>query len=151
MVKRLIIILSLQLFSIATVAAESFEASVNKKELLLDEHVVLTLKLINSETRLRAEGVSPNIDLTLLTNDFELGIPKATNRYNNFRNQGRSTSTVTVELFPKNHGSFVIPSFTVDDLKTTPITLKVHNVPKDKNPEVFSRSGVINSKLFFVY
>ena len=65
----------------------------------MDEYVLLTLSLVNSDTRLRAAGISPNIDLTLLTRDFELGVPREDHRFNILRDRGRSTSELKVELF----------------------------------------------------
>src|SRR5690606_27521550 len=119
-----------------------FVAEVDRKELYVNEHVVLTLALTDSETRLRAEGVSPNVDLTVLTGQFDLGAPRADFRFNVNRPRGRSTSTITVELFPRETGRLRIPAFTVDGLSTSPIELRVLALPADATPEVFARSGI---------
>ena len=86
----LIAALLLSLFS-TTLFAATLEARVDKKELVSNEHLTLTLALINSDTRLRATGINPNIDLSILTDNFELGIPQSSNRYSPFRNRGRSS------------------------------------------------------------
>lgn len=127
--------------------AATFTASVDRKALYANEHVVLTLALHNSETRLRAEGVSPNIDLTVLADDFELGIPRADYRFNIDRARGRSTSSITVELFPRRSGRLAIPEFTIDDQTTAPIEIEVHALADDAVEEVFARSGVVNDRL----
>lgn len=124
--------------------AATLTATVDRKEVMHDEYVVLTLSLVNSDTRLRAQGISPNVDLTLLTDDFELGVPREEHRFNISRNHGRSTSEITVELFPKRAGDFIIPAFTVDGVSSEPIHLRVHKGSAETNPEIFARSGVTN-------
>jgi len=142
-----VLTLSAMLFSTVTVAA-TLNADVDRKTLYQDEFVLFKLSLINSETRLRAEGEAPNVDLTLLSGDFELGIPQATHNYNVFRNRGRATSAVSVALFPKRSGRLIIPSFTVDGLRSKPITLEVAPPKVDKTPAVFSRSGVTRQEVW---
>lgn len=132
----------------AALSAATLEARVDKKALVIGEHLTLTLALINSDTRLRAEGVNPNIDLTVLTSHFELGIPQASHHYSPFRNRGRSSSEISVTLFPKNSGQFTIPPFSVDGEASTPLTITVHEGAADATPEVFSRSGVYKTKLW---
>lgn len=129
-------------------AGATLSAGVDRKHLYQDEHVLFTLSLINSETRLRAIGEAPNVDLTLLSQDFELGTPQATHNYNIFRNRGRATSAITVPLFPKHSGKLRIPAFTIGGLRSEPITLDVLPARADKTPAVFSRSGVTRAKVW---
>ena len=131
----------------AAQAFAAFTAEVDRKELYVNEHVLLTLSLTDSETRLRAEGVSPNVDLTVLAGDFDLGAPRADFRFNINRNRGRSTSSIAVELFPRAPGRLRIPAFTVDGQSTAPIELRVLPLPADAAPEVFVRSGVGRGRL----
>ncbi len=138
----------LLLLSGGLAAATTFTATVDRKELFINEHVMLTLALHDSETRLRAEGVSPNIDLTLLTDQFELGTPRADFRFNIDRNRGRSSSTITVELFPRQSGRLIIPSFTVDGLSTDPIRVRVlEQRAEGAAAEAFAVSGVGTHRL----
>lgn len=129
-------------------AGGSFTAAVDRTELYLNEHIILTLSLGNSDTRLRAGGVAPNIDLTVLTDQFELGVPRTDFRFNIARAERRSTSELTLELFPRRSGNLIIPAFTVDGLGTQPIALKVLPLPADARPEVFARSGITRSTLY---
>lgn len=131
----------------AHAAGASLTATVDRKELYQNEHVVLTLSLTDSDTRLRAEGVAPNVDLTLLADQFELGVPRADFRFNLARTERRSTSEISVELFPRRSGRLTIPAFAVDGLRTRPIVLRVLPVPADAKPEVFARSGLTRSTL----
>lgn len=118
--------------------AAEFSARVDRPALPADEFVTLTLSLTNSDTRLRAEGVSPNVDLSVLTRDFKLGTPRADNRFNISREGGRSTSSISVELFPKHAGQLTIPSFALDGARTRAITLSVM-AAQTAAPEVFVR------------
>jgi hypothetical protein len=148
MVRRVLLILC-SLFAAANgyAASGNFTAAVDRKDLYQNEHVVLTLSLTNSDTRLRAEGVTPNVDLTVLTDQFEIGVPRADFRFNIAREERRSTSEITVELFPKRSGRLTIPAFAVDGLRTQPIALQVLPLPADARPEVFARSGVAKRTL----
>ena len=116
-------------------------AVVDRTELLENEHVMLTLSLVNSDTRLRAEGLNPNIDLTVLNRDFEPGIPEADHRYTISRGAGRSSSNLRVVLFPRHTGTLTIPSFTVDNVSSRPISIIVHGAANSPTPEVFVRGG----------
>lgn len=121
-------------------------ASVDRTTIKMDEHIVFTLSLINSDTRLRAEGLSPNVDLRVLSADFETGIPRATNRFNLSRNAGErrggAISSITVELFPKRTGRYTLPAFQIDGHRSNPIAINVTAAIATDTPEVFIRSGV---------
>lgn len=122
-----------------------FNANVDRSELALDEHVMLTLTLSNSDTRLRAQGVNPNVDLSILTKDFHVGSPRDSHRYNIYRGQGRSTSELVVELFPKRIGNVTVPTFQVDGLSTAPIQLTVRPSPQGTAPLAFAKVSVNTS------
>jgi hypothetical protein len=129
-------------------AAAEFTATVDRTQVTADGYVLLTLRLINSDTRLRARGVDPNVDLTLLSDYFTVGVPKTKNRFNLYQGQGRSTSELEVELFPKRQGTLTIPPFTVDTLHTKPIPILVVPAVKDATPDVFIKSGVIKASVW---
>ncbi len=122
--------------------AATFTASVDRNELAEDEHLVLTLTLANSDTRLRAQGVSPNVDLSVLTADFDIGTPRDNNRFNIFRGRARSTSELIIELFPKRTGNVIIPSFEVDNVATDTITVAVKPSVHGETPLAFAQSGI---------
>ena len=145
---RYALIALLATLNLATAQAAEFNAGVDRKELLLQEHVVLTLSLVNSDTRLRAEGISPNVDLSVLTKDFDIGTPHVENRYNIYRGQGRSTSALSVDLFPRRAGRLTIPAFTIDGLSTAPITIAAHPLPAGSLPEIFSKAGVSSQNVW---
>lgn len=130
----------ISILSLSAWSAE-FTANVDRTQLHLNEPLLLTLSLINSDTRLRAEGVNPNVDLTLLSDKFNIGRPKASTNYNIYLGKGRSTSDIKVELFPKHIGPLTIPSFEINGLKTQPIAIEVFNKQLETPDDIFVHSG----------
>lgn len=128
-------------------AAPTLTASVDRTTIQMDEHVVFTLSLHNSDTRLRAEGLSPNVDLSVLSRDFDVGIPRAANRFNLSRGpdderSGGAVSSITVELFPKRAGRHTLPVFQVNGYRSKPIAINVSAAPATDTPEIVVRSGI---------
>lgn len=148
MVKRALLICMIITGWPSLAAAAQFTASVDRTQVNANGYILLTLKLVNSDTRLRARGVEPNVDLTLLSDDFKIGVPKTKNRFNLYRGQGRSTSELEVELFPKHQGTLTIPPFTVDTLRTKPIPVLVLPPVNNPTPDVFIKSGVTNAEVW---
>jgi len=139
------------LFSFLLLVAQGLSAAtltshVDRRSLLMGEHVAFTLSLKDSDTRLRAEGLNPNVDLTLLTPDFELGVPGSQHRFNIYRNRGRSTSEITLALFPRHTGRLTIPPFKVDGLTSQSIRIDVRPKSLDKTPPAFVRASVSQAK-----
>ncbi len=137
---RLGLFIIASLVSLSALAAE-FSSSVDRTQLQLNEPLLFTLTLTNSDIRLRAEGVNANVDLTLLSDNFTLGRPEASNNYNIYLGQGRATSEIKVELFPKRTGQLTIPAFSIDGLSTAPIMIEVLSIETTISEEVFVRSG----------
>lgn len=131
-----------------TVQAATFSAHIDRKSMTQDETLILELTLTDSDTRLRAEGEQPNVDLTLLSRDFELGTPRERHRFNIERNRGRATSTLHVELFPRHTGDLKIPVFRIDDLSTQAITVHVVKADPERTRELFVRTGVVKDHLW---
>jgi hypothetical protein len=135
-------------------AAPTLTASVDRTTIQVDGHVVFTLSLHNSDTRLRAEGLSPNVDLSVLSRDFDVGIPRAANRFNLSRGpdderSGGAVSSITVELFPKRTGRHTLPVFQVNGYRSKPIAINVSAAPATDTPEILVRSG-INKKTAWI-
>ncbi len=141
MVKRDIATLCLILFGCTSAAAATLEAQVDRVELYQNEHVMLTLSLTDSDTRLRAEGLNPNIDLTLVTEHFKTGTPVVSHHFDIHKGRGRSTSTLEIALFPKRHGKLRIPAFEVDHARSRPVTITVIKPANDPAPDIFVRTG----------
>ena len=146
MVKKIITLIAaciLWTANLSALAATTLTASVDRTTIRMDEHVAFTLSLTNSDTRLRAEGLSPNVDLRALSPDFDTGIPRAANRFKLSSEEGnRAISSITVELFPKRTGRYTIPAFQVDGHRSNPVVINVSTAIATDTPEVFVRSGV---------
>lgn len=133
----------------SALAATTLTASVDRTMIQMDEHVVFTLSLLNSDTRLRAEGLSPNVDLSVLSRDFDIGIPRATNRFNLSRGEGGGAiSSITVELFPKRTGRFTLPAFQVEGHRSNPVSVNVNAAIATDTPEIFVRSGITKNTIW---
>ncbi len=141
MVKNWLFILSTLMFLPSLAQGAIFTASVDRQQLSLHEKLTLTLSLNNSDVRLRAEGVNPTIDLSVLHGDFDVGVPQVSSRYNIYQGRGRSTSELTIALYPKRAGQLTIPAFTVDDAETQALAIEVLSLAPDNAPEVFVRKG----------
>lgn len=141
MVRRLLCIALSWLALVPLAQAASLEAKVDRRQLSMDQHLLLTLKLFNSDTRLRAEGVKPNVDLTLLSDAFDIGKPEVSNHYNIYQGQGRARSELRVELFPKHSGTLTIPPFEVDGQQSQAIRIAVREASGEAAAEVFARAG----------
>lgn len=142
-----LLLLGIGLWAGAAPAAQ-LTATVDRSELYQDEHLVLTLSLVNSDTRLRAEGIKPNVDLTLLTDQFDVGTPVADYRFNINRNHSRSTSEIVVPLFPRRAGALHIPPFTIDGLSSAPLPIRVLAPVAERTPEVFVRAAVAGASVW---
>ncbi len=133
----------LMTLSLPSWAAE-LKVTVDKQRLTQDDYLTLSLQLINSDTRLRAEGIDPNVDLTLLAKAFDVGTPTTTFRYRLQRTHGRATSELKVTLFPKHTGTLKIPAFLIDGLNSQPIAIHVLKNTATQPADVFTQSGWIN-------
>lgn len=110
----------------ASSQAAILTAEVDRRELTIDEYVVLTLTLDQSDMALRTDGVNPNVDLTRLSPAFKVGTPRIEQRYDSRRPQGRAYSRLRVELFPQQQGPLLIPGFEVDGAASQAIEILVH-------------------------
>src|SRR3569623_828667 len=137
-----LLLVPLLILSSAFAHAAQLHASVDRSALALNEPVPLTLALTDSAPRLRAEGVSPNVDLSVLAKAFDVGTPTVSNRYNVYQGRGRAAAGRRVELFLRRAGTLTIPVFRLEGLATQALTLSVRALPADAVPEVFSRGGV---------
>ena len=124
------------------VLASGFNAEVDRHQLAPNESLTLTLSLKNADLRLRAEGLEPNIDLSPLHQDFDVGVPKSNFRYNIYQGRGRSSSEIKVILHPKRPGNTTIPAFEINGQATQPIKLQiVDNATNNQAPDIFVQAG----------
>ncbi|RMH14303.1 MAG: hypothetical protein D6698_12890 [Gammaproteobacteria bacterium] len=146
--KHLILAATIFLSPFFNLHAAKLTASVDKRTLTRDDFLTLTLTLTNSDIRLRAEGIDPNIDLTRLAREFDVGQPESHFRYRTERTHGRTTSTLKVPLFPRTTGRLRIPGFHLEGLSTRPIDIHVLPVPANPTPELFVKTGISQDSIW---
>ncbi|MFV0576757.1 MAG: BatD family protein [Vibrio sp.] len=104
------------------------EASVSKTQLTTNE--VFNLRVVYNAAAHRED-----FDTSALTNDFTTGsVQFGTSRYI-INGDSSVTSEWNISLATNKTGQVTIPSFEIDGVKTTPITLQVTNDPSAKTEQ----------------
>ncbi|WP_234496354.1 BatD family protein [Vibrio maritimus] len=98
--------------------ALNVSASVTKTNVSKDE--VIQLKVMADE---KLDGSKVNFDV--LSDDFFMGRPNFSSSVNILNGTRTDSSIWTIAIAPQRLGKIVIPSFDVDGVKTSPITLNV--------------------------
>lgn len=127
----------------AASAATSLVATVDKNPLMMGEELLLQIEL--------DEKVSGNqIDFSVLANDFNFSAPAISQSMQIINGRASQSTRWQLSLFAKKTGSFVIPSFEVEGLRSDPITLTV--VAADPNgtgsDELFIQSSLSSNELY---
>jgi hypothetical protein len=125
MVIRLLLLLLLPLQSFAI----SFTAEVNRTQITQNDSLSLVLTI--------DEQVHSSPDFKSLNNDFEIISQR---RNNQFRMINGTTTSVTqweLQIAPLKEGSLVIPSFSLSNAQTKPITISV----KPMSQELIDKAG----------
>lgn len=124
-------------------AATLLQASVDKNPVMLGEELLLQIEL--------DEKVSGNqLDFSVLANDFNFSAPAISQSMQIINGRSSQSTRWQLSLFAKKTGTFVIPPFEIDGLRSEPITLTV--VPADPNgtgsDELFIQSSLSSSELY---
>lgn len=127
----------------ATLAATSLVATVDKNPVMMGEELLLQIEL--------DEKVSGNqIDFSVLANDFNFSAPAISQSMQIINGRSSQSTRWQLSLFAKKTGSFVIPSFEVEGLRSEPISLTV--VAADPNgtgsDELFIQSSLSSNELY---
>lgn len=133
----------LLLMAPATLAATSLVATVDKNPVMMGEELLLQIEL--------DEKVSGNqIDFSVLANDFNFSAPAISQSMQIINGRSSQSTRWQLSLFAKKTGSFVIPSFEVEGLRSEPINLTV--VAADPNgtgsDELFIQSSLSSNELY---
>lgn len=136
-------VLLLIVCSSAAHAATLLQATVDKNPVMLGEELLLQIEL--------DEKVSGNqLDFSVLANDFNFSAPAISQSMQIINGRASQSTRWQLSLFAKKTGTFVIPAFEVEGLRTEPITLTV--VPADPNgtgsDELFIESSLSSSELY---
>ncbi|MBT1449912.1 BatD family protein [Glaciecola sp. XM2] len=112
--------LTLCLSASPIVAADVTEltATVDKNPILVDESVLLQVTAVGGADR-------DDIDFTVLTQDFRVSQPSVSQSTQIINFDRTTTTTWSLQLFPRATGQFTIPSFTIDGQTSNEINLTV--------------------------
>ncbi len=98
--------------------AATAEATVDRKEITIEETLNLNIRLINGDR-------TPSPDLTDLEINFEILKQGRSNQYRSFNGQVESWVEWSLVIAPKKTGKLLIPSFNLGGEFTTPIEITV--------------------------
>lgn len=119
-------------------------ATVDKNPVLLDESVMLQVTALGGADR-------EDIDFSVLTQHFRVGQPSVSQSTQIINFDRTTTTTWTLQLFPRATGRFTIPSFNIDgksseaiDVTVLPVTEAARTQPR----EFFVTAEVDNSEVY---
>lgn len=142
----LIILLS-NLVAISPVHAEvtQMSASVDRNTVLLDESFQLSV-IANGTAERDA------IDFSALANDFRVSTPSFSQSTQIVNGSMSRTVTWTVNLYPRQIGTFTIPSFTIDGQASREFTLRVLpvNTASSDQPREFYVTATIDNDVTYL-
>lgn len=99
-------------------AATSINVRVDKNPVMLGEELRLSIQI--------DEKVSGDaVDLSVLSKDFRVGPPSISQSMQIINGQSSQSTVWQVSLFAKTTGTFEIPAFSVNGVRSTPISIEV--------------------------
>lgn len=124
----IVVLLSLLTLSPAIAQVTSVSASIDKNPVMLDEAIRLSVT---------AEGDAPRdaFDSSALLGDFVVGRTSVSSQTSIVNFDATKTITWTTTLFPRDTGTFTIPSFTIEGKTTTPFDVRVIPVKSSSDGE----------------
>ena len=123
---------ALVLFFSKVVVAASLEAQVNRQQLTLDQSLTLTIV---------ADGVTGDLDLAPLSNDFEIIGTSQSREIKIVNGQTTDVQSWRIDLQPARVGDLLIPELSVNGFSTQPITVAV----TEPDPSV---TGAVDAEVF---
>jgi hypothetical protein len=119
-------------------------ATVDKNPVLLDESVMLQVTALGGADR-------DDIDFSALTQHFRVGQPSVSQSTQIINFDRTTTTTWTLQLFPRTTGRFTIPSFSVNGRSSEAIevtVLPVTEAARTQPREFFVTAEVDNSEVY---
>lgn len=141
MVSRIVVLICLVLLPLQAVAALS--ASVDRNPVLAGEFFNLTIRAEQN-----VKGEQP--DTTALLKHFVVGPTSVRSNTSIINGQVNHTTQWQVELMARNPGDYTIPSFTVANMQSSPITVKVVAASNadSKSKDVYIETSMENNELY---
>nr|WP_136252104.1 BatD family protein [Ningiella ruwaisensis] len=133
------------LFSkVALAEVTQLNATIDKNPVLLDESVMLQITAVGGAER-------DAIDFSILTKDFRVSQPSVSQSTQIINFDRTTTTSWTLQLFPRETGTFTIPSFSIDGKSSEPIRLEVlpvSDAARTQPREFFVTTQVNDSEVF---
>lgn len=108
------------LFAGSSIAAQEIESSIDRNEIARGETLVFTIRVFDQR-----QGMQ--LDLTPLTADFDVLGTRTSSQIRSVNGLVESWTDYIITLFPLKEGELVIPSISINDTATDPITISVVN------------------------
>jgi hypothetical protein len=125
-------------------AVSTLTATVDKNPILLDESVSLQITALGGADR-------DDIDFSVLTQDFRVSQPSVSQSTQIINFDRTTTTTWTLQLFPRGTGRFTIPRFSIDGKSSEAIevtVLPVSEAARTQPREFFVTAEVDNSEVY---
>jgi hypothetical protein len=120
-------------------------ASVDRNAVLLDESIVLNLVAQGSASR-------DALDFTALQTDFRTSQPSFSQSTQIINGSMSRTVTWSINLYPKQTGTFTIPSFTIDGQSSNQFTVRILPVDtaSSEQPREFYVTSSIDNQVIYL-
>jgi hypothetical protein len=119
-------------------------ATVDKNPILLDESVSLQITALGGADR-------DDIDFSILSQNFRISQPSVSQSTQIINFDRTTTTTWTLQLFPRSTGRFIIPSFTIDGKSSEAIqvtVLPLSEAARTQPREFFVTAEVDNAEVY---
>ena len=118
----------------------AINAVVDKNNIQNGETITLTIDMTD---------VDSDPDLSVLNNDFEIVGSSRSSQTSIVNFKSTTSSSLILQLNPKKTGKLIIPSISVGNNKTQPITINVDQSSANNNPNNSARTNENSSDIYF--
>jgi hypothetical protein len=143
-VTRLILIIMLLLASFASSALTRLTATIDKNPVMANESFILS---IEADANLSTSALRTDV----LMKDFVVGRTNTSAQTQIINSDIKHSTTWTVMLISRKPGNYTIPAFTIDNVSSSPVHLKVITAskqPVNNNKNVFLETSVDKSTVY---
>ena len=130
--------------SIASAQVTQLSASVDRNSILLDESMQLSLVAVGSASR-------DAVDFSALQTNFRISQPSFSQSTQIINGSMSRSVTWVVNLYPKQTGSFIIPSFSIDGQSSNEFSIRVlpiDTATADQPREFYVTANIDNQKIY---
>lgn len=138
MTQRLLIVLGSLFLATTLQAGITAKAHVDRTTISISDSLQLTISINDT-------GTYKTPDISAIDADFDITGSTQSSKHSIINGKSSATTEWRFSLFPKREGKLVIPSFTINDARTAPITITVKPVSAnstDSNEPVFLEADI---------